>query len=515
MPKLYADVSRDALRRNSIVMRRLRVGDESRGALGIEGDKGKTVISTGIDGVSRQLPALAWLAASIILLGLTLQVSDGHFSAPGIIGLSLSCLAVLLALRAPKHDEEKVLPRVLGVGLLLQFGALLARPAGVYFQGGPALLAVVPVAVGLMAVLVGTIIAKAPLFGKTTLPLVFALFGLCCAATLLASPEPRIDVFVFQKTSAQALLRGLNPYALEFPNIYGHTDYFGPGVADARWLHFGFVYPPLSLLFSTLAQGLFGDVRVAQGLALLATLVLLTRMGGSHALLAALLFLSTPRIFFVLEQSWTEPFAVLLLASCLMAARRWPRLLPLAFGLLLAIKQYTFILIPLTPLLLGFPFGWQRTLRFLLQSLAVALVVTLPFVLWNPAAFYRSVLWLQTVQPFRVDTLGFLALWTEAGHAAPPVVPFFVAATLLAAAWALRRFPATPEGFAAGAALVLLGFFAFNKQAFCNSYFFVLGALSCALAAGHARSEPAQASNRTLRSPTSAKAKGESSASAS
>ena len=32
----------------------------------------------------------------------------------------------------------------------------------------------------------------------------------------------------------------------------------------------------------------------------------------------------------------------------------------------------------------------------------------------------------------------------------------------------------------------VLGFFAFNKQAFCNYYYFVLGALCCAVAALHA-----------------------------
>jgi hypothetical protein len=446
----------------------------------------------------------------MILLGLTLEVSDGHFSAPGILGLTLTCIAVGMALLVRSGEEEATLRRVLGVGLLLQFGALLARPAGVYFQGGPALLAVVPVAVGLMAVLVGTVVAGAPLAGKGTLPLLFSLFALCCVATLLASPEPRIDVFVFQKSSAQTLLRGLNPYTLEFPNIYGHTDFFSPGVADAQWLHFGFVYPPLSLYFSTLAQGLVGDVRAAQALALLLTGLLLTRAGGSQAALATLLFLSTPRIFFVLEQSWTEPFAVFLLAACVVAARARPRLLPLTFGLLLAVKQYTFVLLPLVPLLLGRPFSWPRTVGFLLKAILVALAVTLPLALWNPAAFVRSALWLQTVQPFRPDTLGFLALWTEAGHAPPPVLPFFVAATLLATLFALRRFPATPAGFAAATALVLLAFFSFNKQAFCNSYFFVLGALSCALAAAQASSEPAQASSTALRSPTSAKAHGES-----
>jgi hypothetical protein len=50
--------------------------------------------------------------------------------------------------------------------------------------------------------------------------------------------------------------------------------------------------------------------------------------------------------------------------------------------------------------------------------------------------------------------------------------------------------PRTAAGFAAGGALILLAFFAFNKQAFCNYYFVVVGALWCAV--GAARSTIAE-----------------------
>jgi hypothetical protein len=477
---------------------------------------GNSVNSSVTEGAeSRRMPSLSWLAVSIILLGLTLEVSDGHFSAAGIIGLTVTCLAVWRALIAPPRNDEKYVECVLGVGLLLQFGALLARPAGVYFQGGPALLAILPVAVGLMAVLAGTVIARAPLAGRATFPLLLALFALCCIATLLASPNPRIDVFVVQKVSSQTLLHGHNPYSIEIPNVYGNTEFFNPDVADAKVLHFGYNYPPLPLFFTALAQGLVGDVRAAQALALLLAGILLLRAGGKYAPLVALLFLATPRIFFVLEQAWTEPFAVLLLTATVLSSKKRPGLTPILFGLLLALKQYMFILAPLVPLLLGRPFQVKKTLVFLLKAGAVACAVTLPLALLDTQGFYRSVLRLQVVQPFRPDTLSFLGLWTAAGHAPPPVTPFFVVATLLAAYWALRRFPATPQGFAAGAALVLLGFFTFNKQSFCNFYFFIVGALSCALAVAQASSEPAQAKSSPLRSATSANAEGERLASAS
>jgi hypothetical protein len=50
-------------------------------------------------------------------------------------------------------------------------------------------------------------------------------------------------------------------------------------------------------------------------------------------------------------------------------------------------------------------------------------------------------------------------------------------------AMALWRAPRTPAGFAAAVAVTFTVFFAFSKQAFGNYYFFVIGALACALAA--------------------------------
>jgi hypothetical protein len=52
-----------------------------------------------------------------------------------------------------------------------------------------------------------------------------------------------------------------------------------------------------------------------------------------------------------------------------------------------------------------------------------------------------------------------------------------------ASALALWRLPRTPAGFAMANALTFMGFFAFNKQAFCNYYFFVIGTVCASLAA--------------------------------
>jgi len=124
-------------------------------------------------------------------------------------------------------------------------------------------------------------------------------------------------------------------------------------------------------------------------------------------------------------------------------------------------------------------------------SLAFAAAITLPFVVWNPASFYRSVVLMQMHQPFRIESLSFTAMLArETGIRLPSLVGLFAAMAMLT--WALRKAPRSAAGFAASTALVLLIFFAFNKQAFCNYYFAVIGACCAGAALSHREKERTQ-----------------------
>jgi small-conductance mechanosensitive channel len=125
---------------------------------------------------------------------------------------------------------------------------------------------------------------------------------------------------------------------------------------------------------------------------------------------------------------------------------------------------------------------WSLTVA--LPAVAVVAVLTLPFALWNLPAFVHDVVTLQVQQPFRADALTFLAAFAYLTGVRLPSILAFVAATLaMAVAW--WRCPRTPSGFALAVAFVFFAFFAFNKQAFCNYYFFVIGALCASVAASH------------------------------
>jgi hypothetical protein len=255
-------------------------------------------------------------------------------------------------------------------------------------------------------------------------------------------------------------------------------------VKDGRLL-FGFPYPPLTLYLATLGQ-LFGDPRYAHLTCMALAAGLMAYMHpGRLAAGAAALFLLTPRTLVVLQMGWTEPMLVFLLAATVFAARRYPRAVPYLLGCLLVIKQYMIFVVPLIVLLT--PLRGRALLSFLLRAAVVAAVLTLPLFLIDPHAFLWSVVKLQFYQPFRMDALSYLPWWVARGHAPPPVAVAFAAAgvAILLSLW---RAPRTPAGFATSVAFVYCVFFALNKQAFVNYYYFVVGALCVALAA-HAGDE--------------------------
>ena len=430
----------------------------------------------------RRRPALTEPLLALAALALGQAV---HFFARRPLSfalLTLTLAAAALALWPPKawdaHVARRVTPVLLGLGILWQlFELALFTPILRPDHAGR-----IRVLLAAAAVVIAAEVAGIARGARLRLPALVALHIVLGVWIIGGSPQPFIDVYTWHVEAFRALGQGQSPYGITMPNIYGHEAFYGPGlVVDGR-VQFGFPYPPLSLLVASAGHLLGGDYRFANLAAMgLAALLIGTCRPGRLAPLAAALFLFTPRTFFVLEQGWTEPYVVLMLAATVWCACRAPALTPLALGLLLAIKQYTLVAAPLALLL--YPGSWREAARVLLKAALGAAVITLPFVLADPAGFVRSVVVLQFRQPFRGDSLSYAVVWARAtGLGPPPGWPAFV---LLAVALVacVRRAVCGPAGFAASTAFALIVFFAFSKQAFVNYYFFGVGALCCALAA--------------------------------
>ena len=225
--------------------------------------------------------------------------------------------------------------------------------------------------------------------------------------------DPHIDVYDWQQTASSALLRGTSPYTARIRNSYGHDRDYGPGVVDPNGvLTYGFPYPPLSLLMVSPGFLLGGDVRYADAVAIgLSALLMAAGRAGSDRKLGALagaLSLTTPMVFYVIKQSWTEPLLVLTFSAMMFCACRYRKALPWALGLFLSTKQYAVLTLPLIPLLTSGP-EWRAECRNLvLKAGLVVAALNLPFLLWNPHEFIRAVVVYQFVQPFRTDSLSYL-----------------------------------------------------------------------------------------------------------
>jgi hypothetical protein len=414
------------------------------------------------------------MALAACLLGFAVEIRHGLYDPTALLLLTLTILVCGVAVGAPRSLQIASLPKGLATALLLvgivsQLAAILLHNYVYAFVNG------------------GTLVIFA-----LALPQAFNLgrFRWVCAALMLGAfaivasrafllnwRDPHIDVYLFQQWTSDGLLHLRNPYTMRYPSLqpYGTTLY-GRGVVDQNnWLTYGFPYPPFSLLMVLPAYVIGGDCRFGDVLAVAGTAAfMIAARPGRWAGLMATLFLLTPRVFFVVERSWTEPLLALTFSFVMFCHLRWKRGLPYALGLFFATKQYTILAVPLVWLLTDGPDRWAQFRSLMTRAIAVVLAITVPFVLWDVREFVRSVVEYQFVQPFRRDALSYL-VWIKERFPDMPIrnVGVFYSVPPVAA-FALWRSPRTASAFAAATTLVYLLFFAFNKQAFCNYYYFVI-----------------------------------------
>lgn len=439
-------------------------------------------------------PVFLWLA----VLGLAHALTEGNGALAGsaLWGLTAGLLFSLVAFLGPSApcqmpSLQRVHRAAALVGLTWVFAFNLAHLPGVYVQATLGDWRAFQAVMGLASV-ASVVWVLQP--GKWDMPLVgvvlsaFLLLGLW---VISHSPRPHIDVFYFQEEAVSALLAGQNPYAIRFRDIYSAADsarFYGEGLSVDGVLQFGFPYPPASLLLALPGKVLANDVRYGQwvALALAAFFLFLCRPASLWARAAVVFCLFSPRGLFVLEQSWTEPFLLYALSHTVYLAQKRSRWTWVPLGLLLGLKQYMVLFVPLL-WLLG-PSSLPR--QQLVRALGFAAASLLPFFLWGPNDFLHSVVMLHLQQPFRAESLSYLAWLSAQGFGGLQAWTGFLAAIAVMAIALFRR-ARGPGIFALSLAVASMAFFAFNKQAFANYYFFVMGALCAALASGVDTAAPA------------------------
>ena len=445
-----------------------------------------------------------WLAVAAIGLSLTLQLSDGFYYEPALVWLGLVLIAASLGVAGcgwpararygggnaalDRVDETSVVT-ILVVGVMVSAGALVTAPLGRYMADPRpwkdiTLLAVVA------AMTLAAIVGSTARVGRTRGIAAGILLagGLWMGVwTIRASPRPHIDVIPVHVDAFAALTRGESPYGITFDDMYeGNEAFYVPELRAGGKVLFGFPYPPLSLLMAWPGHALLGDLRYSEVLAFViaAALMVWMRPDGVGLLCAAGLLLA-PRLPFHIEQGWTEPFPIVLLAATVATALRRPALAWLPLGLLMASKQHMALALLFAPWLMASPRNGRGIAVFCAKAVAVALVVTLPLALLDPDAFYRSAILLQLREPFRLDSLSFARHFVAMGWALDKhgAVILSLGAGVAGIALAWWRAPRTPAGFAAALGLTCLLIAAFGKKAFLNYYMLVVAALLTAIAA--------------------------------
>ncbi len=287
----------------------------------------------------------------------------------------------------------------------------------------------------------------------------------------------------------RAVSRGQSPYGITFADIYGANEaFYSAEMRSGGRVLFGFPYPPLSLFLAWPGHALLGDLRYSEVLALVVAAALIIWIGGPVGVGCAAVLLLAPRLVFHLEQGWTEPFPILLMAATVATALRRPSLAWLPLGLLMASKQHMVLALLFAPMLVDTagPPGIQPSRpAFALKAVAVAAVVTLPLALLDVDAFVRSAVLLQLREPFRLDSLSFTRALVAQGWPLDKegalLVSLSAGALGIGLAW--WRAPRTPAGFAASLGVTCFLLTAFGKKAFLNYYFMVVAFLLIAVAA--------------------------------
>ena len=426
---------------------------------------------------------------SVVTLGHTLQISNGFFDVLAVKWLTAALALCLIGgglsrfTTALSRSSVAVVATILTAGILWQVQQHLVSERPVFFPTqAPLKFFYAGIIAQAVAVIAG--LASARAMARFWFPTVLAA-GLFLGTWMIwASPNPLIDVVVVHKEAITALLHDQDPYRITFENVYEPSDsakFYNPAAVIGGRLAFAYPYPPPSLLFAVPGQLLFGDYRYAELALLVAAAGLIGySRPGVVAKLAACILLTTPRVWFVIEQGWTEPIAIFLLALTVFLMMRHPIAAAWAVGIFVVTKQYLgFTGLSVVRFLFAEKKGWLWTG---LSAALAAAAVTLPFALWHPHAFMRNVVWLQTQEPFRPDSLSYLA-WAASQGIGRGSFVWAVGAAVVAAVLSLVATRNTAAGFATAVTLTTFTMFAFGSKAFCNYYFFVIGALCCAIAA--------------------------------
>lgn len=389
---------------------------------------------------------------SLVFLCFGVLHNFGNLSAP-----ALACVLISVALGIQSFSTKPwgpPLPRAAEIALLLGLGAstLLYTDRVVH-----------PVFVGTFAILAAAVLlyslARSTAIKVVAIAAAASSLAIGVAANITWGSAP-IDVFQFQQSSAQAVLRGQNPYG----PIVRSPELVPPGVL--AWLHLHFPYGPVLPVLEAPFR-LLGDIRLLHVVAAVITaaaVLIVARRAGTFDRSACVL-MAFPLTAAMIIFSWVDIITMAGLVVWLALFRSHPRIATVALVIALAAKPTT--LIALVPI-----FFWStRARRQVSIAAAVAALFALPFAITiGFSQFYYNVLGVQLAVLPRLDALTINS-YLNSFHL--PILPFAVSAAIIitAAVLVLRRRPDSYGELLTGTAILATVSFLVAKWAYINYYY--------------------------------------------
>lgn len=294
-----------------------------------------------------------------------------------------------------------------------------------------------------------------------------ALLALTGLLRVLATPTPHIDVHFLLTDSTRGLLHGMDLYRQSWPGSTG--------------LQHEYPYLPWTSVLLLPFWLVTHEVRIGLIAAIVVAACALRRLAGPGAgwrtAFLPLLVASYPLFAFQMQQSWTEPLLIALLALLVLAVEQGrPGWAVVALALALASKQHIALLLPLAAFWPAF--GWRRALT----ATGLGVVLVLPWLIAGPRDLWDDAVLLNLHYPVLQRALDVPSFYDRHGI----TLGFGVTLVFLLLAYAVcfGLLPRDAVGFAAGSGLVQLALDVFNKQSFFNHYTLVMGLFVIALVAG-------------------------------
>jgi len=236
------------------------------------------------------------------------------------------------------------------------------------------------------------------IFSASTRFYLLVLIGISLQVFMvISSPHPIIDVFVMLKYGAISVVNFQNPYSAVFPTVYRgiESNYFS--------------YLPITALVFSPTTIIFSDPRVTLIIANLLIVFIFRKLIGKNHPLASeiipLLYLFSPQATFLVEQSWVDPLIFSAFASFLFLAYKKKNKVfqTIALALTLGMKQQFLLLLP-------FIFLFKKASKIVIVgSLATVSVITLFFIMLNPAEFFKDMTLLGNLVILKTNSLSLNA----------------------------------------------------------------------------------------------------------